>query len=40
VQLGNLALDYKDQLLELDINPLFALENGALAGDALAIFRD
>jgi acyl-CoA synthetase (NDP forming) len=38
VALGDIALDLQDRLLELDINPLFALEKGALAGDALAVF--
>jgi acyl-CoA synthetase (NDP forming) len=39
VALGDIALDFQDSLLELDINPLFALERGALVGDALAVFR-
>jgi len=39
VQLGELALDLGERLLELDVNPLFALEEGALAGDALVVLR-
>ncbi len=39
VQLGELALDFGDRLLALDINPLFALADGALAGDALVVLR-
>ena len=40
VRLGELALDLEDRLLELDVNPLFALPKGALAGDALVVLRD
>jgi hypothetical protein len=40
IALGEIALALQDRLLELDINPLFALEKGALVGDALAVFRD
>jgi len=39
VQLGELALDLGDRLLALDVNPLFALSDGALAGDALVVLR-
>jgi acetate---CoA ligase (ADP-forming) len=31
---------YKDRIEELDINPLFVLEYGAIAGDALIKFKD
>jgi len=37
VALGDIALDLGERLVELDINPLFALPQGALAGDALLI---
>ncbi len=37
VALGELALDLGERLLAVDVNPLFALEQGALAGDALVI---
>jgi acyl-CoA synthetase (NDP forming) len=40
VGLGELALDLGDRLLELDVNPLFALPDGAVAGDALVVLRD
>lgn len=39
VALGDIALDLGDRLVELDINPLFALPVGALAGDALIVVR-
>jgi hypothetical protein len=39
VALGDIALDLGDRLVELDINPLFALPAGALAGDALLVMR-
>jgi hypothetical protein len=39
VALGDLALDMGDRLAELDVNPLFALPDGALAGDALVVLR-
>jgi len=39
VALGDIALDLGDRLVELDINPLFALPVGALAGDALVVMR-
>jgi acyl-CoA synthetase (NDP forming) len=39
VALGDLALDLGDRLEELDVNPLFALPDGALAGDALVVLR-
>jgi len=39
VALGDIALDLGDRLVELDINPLFALPVGALAGDALLVVR-
>jgi len=35
VRLGDLALAAGDRLQAIDVNPLFALERGALAGDAL-----
>jgi acyl-CoA synthetase (NDP forming) len=35
--LGDIALDFGERLVELDINPLFALPVGALAGDALIV---
>ena len=35
VKLGALALDLGDRLQAIDINPLFALPDGAIAGDAL-----
>lgn len=37
VALGDIALELGERLVELDINPLFALPQGALAGDALLI---
>ena len=37
VGLGEIALDLGEQLVDLDINPLFALPQGALAGDALLV---
>jgi acetate---CoA ligase (ADP-forming) len=37
VRLGDLAWRAGDQLQAIDVNPLFALEHGALAGDALVI---
>jgi hypothetical protein len=39
IALGDLALDLGDRLAELDVNPLFALRDGALAGDALVVLR-
>ena len=39
VALGDIALDLGDRLVELDINPLFALPVGALAGDALIVMK-
>jgi acetate---CoA ligase (ADP-forming) len=39
VALGDIALDLGERLVELDINPLFALPEGALAGDALLVVR-
>jgi acetate---CoA ligase (ADP-forming) len=39
VALGDLALDLGERLAELDVNPLFALPDGALAGDALVVMR-
>ncbi|HXJ48502.1 MAG TPA: acetate--CoA ligase family protein [Candidatus Acidoferrum sp.] len=39
VALGDIALDLGDRLVELDINPLFALPVGAVAGDALMVMR-
>jgi hypothetical protein len=39
VTLGDIALDLGGRLVELDINPLFALPVGALAGDALLVMR-
>lgn len=39
VTLGDLAIDLGDKLVELDINPLFAMKEGALAGDALMVSR-
>jgi acyl-CoA synthetase (NDP forming) len=39
IALGELALDLGDRLAELDVNPLFALPDGALAGDALVVLR-
>lgn len=35
VKLGDLALDLGDRLRAIEVNPLFALPEGALAGDAL-----
>jgi acetate---CoA ligase (ADP-forming) len=35
----NVAEAYKDQIEELDINPLFVLQNGAVAADALIKLR-
>jgi acyl-CoA synthetase (NDP forming) len=39
VALGDLALDLRTRLVELDVNPLFALPDGALAGDALVVLQ-
>jgi acyl-CoA synthetase (NDP forming) len=41
VSLGRLALDLRDRLLELDLNPLFVMPRGqgVLAGDALVILK-
>ncbi|HAC45278.1 MAG TPA: hypothetical protein DCF65_04335 [Chloroflexi bacterium] len=39
VALGDLALDLGERLAELDVNPLFALPDGALAGDALVVLQ-
>ena len=39
VSLGDLALDLGTRLVELDVNPLFALPDGALAGDALVVLQ-
>ncbi|HEY8863724.1 MAG TPA: acetate--CoA ligase family protein, partial [Candidatus Dormibacteraeota bacterium] len=39
VALGDLALDLNARLVELDVNPLFALPDGALAGDALVVLQ-
>jgi len=39
VALGDIALDLGERLVELDINPLFALPAGALAGDALLVMK-
>ena len=39
VALGDLALDLGERLAELDVNPLFALPNGILAGDVLVVLR-
>lgn len=38
VRLGDLALGAGPRLRAIDVNPLFALESGALAGDALVEF--
>ena len=40
VQLGELALDLGDRLQALDVNPVFALSKGALAGDALVVLAE
>lgn len=41
VRLGTLAEDFRDRLVELDINPLFVFRDGdgAVAGDALVVLR-
>ncbi len=39
VGVSDLAADLGDRLEELDVNPLFALPDGALAGDALVVLR-
>src|SRR5260370_10508857 len=39
VAMGDLALDLGTRLVELDVNPLFSLPDGALAGDALAVLH-
>jgi hypothetical protein len=39
VAMGDLALDLGTRLVELDVNPLFAMTDGALAGDALAVLQ-
>ena len=39
VALGDIALDLGGRLVELDINPLFALPVGALAGDVLIVLK-
>jgi acyl-CoA synthetase (NDP forming) len=41
VRLGSLAEDFRDRLVELDINPLFVFRDGdgAVAGDALVVLR-
>jgi acyl-CoA synthetase (NDP forming) len=39
VRLGDLAATAGERLLAIDVNPLFALEHGALAGDALVEIR-
>ncbi len=39
VRLGEMALDFGERLVELDINPLFALSEGALVRDALLVVR-
>jgi acyl-CoA synthetase (NDP forming) len=39
VGLSDLALDLGERLAELDVNPLFALPEGALAGDALVVLQ-
>lgn len=39
VSLGDIALDFADRLVELDINPLFAMSEGAYAGDALLVIK-
>ena len=37
VKLGDLAVDKKDEIKELDINPVFVYEKGAYAADALIV---
>ena len=37
VAVGELALDLGERLVALDVNPLFVLEKGVLAGDALVV---
>ena len=39
VALGDIAMDLGDRLVELDINPLFAMSDGVLAGDALMVLK-
>ncbi len=39
IALGDLALDLGRRLAELDVNPLFAMPDGALAGDVLVVLR-
>jgi acetate---CoA ligase (ADP-forming) len=41
-RLGQIARDHRDEILELDINPLFVLPEGqgVIAADALVILRD
>lgn len=38
VRISELADDHRDQLVELDVNPILALEHEAVAVDALAVF--
>jgi acetate---CoA ligase (ADP-forming) len=39
VALGDIAIDFGDRLVELDVNPLFAMREGVLAGDALMVLK-
>ena len=39
VALSDIAIDFGDKLVELDLNPLFAMSEGVLAGDALMVLK-